>query len=237
MIKFFRKIRQNLLSEGKTGKYFKYAVGEIVLVVIGILIALSINNWNENRKTKQFEYRILNDIRMGMEGNLWQLNMSLIANRKSIESADIILQALGENLPYHDSLDLHFSRSIHWSSPTFGNAGYESLKTYGTNLITNDTIRKYLTFYDNAWIKVLEQRQDDYFFQTASPVLTKLFEKVVMRSEMKPFDYEELKFSREYISILNTSRELRIDQVYWHEKWKRELEALYEIISRELKKE
>ena len=50
MIKFFRKIRQNLLSEGKTGKYLKYAIGEIVLVVIGILIALQINNWNEKRK-------------------------------------------------------------------------------------------------------------------------------------------------------------------------------------------
>ncbi|MBT8316904.1 MAG: hypothetical protein HKP59_04710 [Lutibacter sp.] len=50
MIKFFKKIRQNLLSEGKTGKYFKYAIGEIILVVIGILIALGINNWNENRK-------------------------------------------------------------------------------------------------------------------------------------------------------------------------------------------
>ena len=52
MIKFFRKIRQNLLSEGKTGKYLQYAIGEILLVVIGILIALSINNWNENQKTK-----------------------------------------------------------------------------------------------------------------------------------------------------------------------------------------
>jgi len=50
MIKFFRKIRQNLLMENKTGKYFKYAIGEIVLVVIGILIALQINNWNEGRK-------------------------------------------------------------------------------------------------------------------------------------------------------------------------------------------
>ena len=60
MIKFFRKIRQNLLMEnlsaeqaGKTSKYFKYAIGEIVLVVIGILIALSINNWNEKRKQKE----------------------------------------------------------------------------------------------------------------------------------------------------------------------------------------
>ena len=53
MIKFFRKIRQKLLSENKFSKYLLYAVGEIVLVVIGILIALSINNWNENRKIEQ----------------------------------------------------------------------------------------------------------------------------------------------------------------------------------------
>ncbi len=56
MIKFFRKIRQNLLMENKTSKYFKYAIGEIILVVIGILIALQINNWNENRiKTDEIE--------------------------------------------------------------------------------------------------------------------------------------------------------------------------------------
>jgi hypothetical protein len=49
MIKFFKKIRQNLLLEGKTRKYLKYAVGEIALVVIGILTAVSINNWNGKR--------------------------------------------------------------------------------------------------------------------------------------------------------------------------------------------
>ena len=66
MIKFFRKIRLNLLSEGKTGKYLKYAVGEIVLVVFGILIALQINNANENRKTngikKEYYRQILVDL-------------------------------------------------------------------------------------------------------------------------------------------------------------------------------
>ena len=53
MIKFFRKIRQKLLSENKFSKYLVYAIGEIVLVVIGILIALQINNWNENRKNEE----------------------------------------------------------------------------------------------------------------------------------------------------------------------------------------
>ena len=66
MIKFFRKIRQNSLSEGKTGKYLKYAVGEIVLVVIGILIALQVNNWNENRIAKKdsqnYHDRLIEDL-------------------------------------------------------------------------------------------------------------------------------------------------------------------------------
>ncbi|MGB5395146.1 MAG: DUF6090 family protein, partial [Lutimonas sp.] len=50
MISFFRKIRQNLLSQRNTSKYLKYALGEIILVVLGILIALQVNNWNELRK-------------------------------------------------------------------------------------------------------------------------------------------------------------------------------------------
>lgn len=71
MIKFFRHIRQQLLSEGKTGKYLKYAIGEIILVVVGILIALQINNWNQNRlqrvKTQNYIENIKNDLLIDME--------------------------------------------------------------------------------------------------------------------------------------------------------------------------
>ena len=62
MIKFFRKIRYDLMEQNKTGKYFKYAIGEIVLVVIGILIALSINNWNEQYKDSIKEKEYLGDV-------------------------------------------------------------------------------------------------------------------------------------------------------------------------------
>ena len=71
MIKFFRKIRQNLLMENKTGKYLKYAFGEIILVVIGILIALQINNVNEISKQKQqvkkYEQNIVSELRNDLE--------------------------------------------------------------------------------------------------------------------------------------------------------------------------
>lgn len=59
MIKFFRHIRQNVIMENKTSKYFKYAIGEIVLVVIGILIALQINTWNEGRKARANEVKVV----------------------------------------------------------------------------------------------------------------------------------------------------------------------------------
>jgi len=85
MIKFFRKIRQNLLMENKTGKYFKYAIGEIILVVIGILIALQINNWNENRKKEKLkdEYKIalINDYTK----DTIQVNARLLRNSYRIE--------------------------------------------------------------------------------------------------------------------------------------------------------
>ncbi|WP_019671146.1 DUF6090 family protein [Eudoraea adriatica] len=78
MIKFFKKIRQHLLSEGKTGKYLKYAIGEIVLVVIGILIALQINNWNELRKIHIQDIEFLNNLKVELS-----VDISSLRERKS----------------------------------------------------------------------------------------------------------------------------------------------------------
>ncbi|NNF86681.1 MAG: hypothetical protein HKM26_09010, partial [Winogradskyella sp.] len=63
MKKFFRKIGFDLMEKNKTGKYVKYAFGEIILVVFGILIALSINNWNENRKDVQIQLQLLKELK------------------------------------------------------------------------------------------------------------------------------------------------------------------------------
>ncbi len=79
MIKFFRKIRQKLLSENKFSKYLLYAIGEIVLVVIGILIALSINNSNEYHKTRKTALAYLNSLHEEFEFNLALLDTTISA--------------------------------------------------------------------------------------------------------------------------------------------------------------
>lgn len=88
MIKFFRKIRYNLMEQSKTGKYFKYAIGEIILVVIGILIALSINNWNEGRKEVIKERQLLNNLQGEFKDNLQDLDSIAIEVNKVISSLE-----------------------------------------------------------------------------------------------------------------------------------------------------
>ena len=70
MINFFRKTRKKLAHENKSAKYLRYAIGEIVLVVVGILIALSINNWNEQRKAVQNEIATVNELYNELDKNL-----------------------------------------------------------------------------------------------------------------------------------------------------------------------
>jgi len=77
MIKLFRHIRQNLIMENNTSKYLKYAIGEIVLVVIGILIALQVNNWNENRRSIIKKEKLLNALKIEFISNLTQLEKVL----------------------------------------------------------------------------------------------------------------------------------------------------------------
>ncbi len=92
MIKLFRKIRQNLLSEGKTGKYLKYAIGEIVLVVIGIVIALQLNNWNESRKNEEEFKAVLQQIFTIIDQDSENIKLIRYQLSEQIEIIDNIVQ-------------------------------------------------------------------------------------------------------------------------------------------------
>jgi len=107
MIKFFRKIRYNLMENNKTGKYLKYAIGEIVLVVIGILIAVQINNWNEHRKN----IKLVNTYKRNLIENLVKdslnINRTLITINEDLkEIEDFEHRVSKSNAPFDTILQI-----------------------------------------------------------------------------------------------------------------------------------
>lgn len=96
MIKFFRKIRYDLMEESKIGKYIKYAIGEIVLVVIGILIALSLNNWNEQRVINLSINSYLTALKEETQNNIEGLNLFIHRIDKDIANTVLALTELNK---------------------------------------------------------------------------------------------------------------------------------------------
>lgn len=103
MISLFRKIRQKLLSHlpSRATRYFAYALGEIVLVVIGILIALQINNWNENRKDRIKEQKVLIELKTLFEENITQLENKILIRKNIIKKAGEIFLTLTIKKRFH----------------------------------------------------------------------------------------------------------------------------------------
>ena len=91
MIKFFKHIRQNLILEGKTGKYLKYAVGEIALVVIVILIALQLNTSKENKEKSDLGYKYLTEMKLEVQGDIFMLDTHIRGLEISITNQEAAL--------------------------------------------------------------------------------------------------------------------------------------------------
>ncbi len=87
MFRFFRQIRQKLLTENRVSKYLLYALGEIVLVVIGILIALQVNNWNEERKERQVEKKYFHNLKNDLFTDMEKLEYMIGISQDKVEAA------------------------------------------------------------------------------------------------------------------------------------------------------
>ncbi len=140
MLKFFRRIRQNMINENKTGKYIKYAIGEIILVVVGILIALQINNWNEERKDhileKEYLTRLLEDIKFDIS---WVNNYILDRYKRKVENLEKGKAYYQGNYVIKDTLQ--FLKNIGYGG-VFGNAAFNLNKNTYNELISTGNLRK-----------------------------------------------------------------------------------------------
>jgi hypothetical protein len=163
MIKFFRKIRYDLMEKNKTGKYFKYAIGEIILVVIGILIALNINNWNENRKLKKAKTEYYIQLVEELNLDIKESEPHLKKIEQSISGYDTYLTIFETpNMPL-DSIYLNIKKVDPIFAPTrFNTKTIEVLKSTGDIKLMPKTIRNLLIRLENQHNLYYDENDTNY---------------------------------------------------------------------------
>ena len=239
MIKFFRKIRQNLLLEGKTGKYFKYAIGEIILVVIGILIALAINNWNEARKNRVKEKDILLEIAETLEVNAKTLDSSILWGNRSIKQRQNYLTTVKKKKPYNDTMQQGFQRmNLGFSRTTLSKSGYEMLKISGFDLLKSKSLKKQILRLFEVTYPYLELRENDNHLNIIQEhVQSYYWQNFIDTDSGKfPINYEQLLNDNCFYEMINTYMEREALLRHWKVETLDENNLVLQLINDELKK-
>lgn len=212
MIKFFRKIRQQLMTEGKVKKYMLYAISEIFLVVIGILIALSLNNWNEFRKNRQTENKLLIELRENLLINKSRLENDLLIEQQSIDAIDLITNHLDNRRPYHDSLDLHFNNAFFSPDIILTKSGFISLQSKGFEIILSDELRKeIIDLFEVSYGHLISEtvRLEDQFWPSSVLPLKHKHFRPTDENHTKPVDYAALMNDVVYLNTMLDRRTFR----------------------------
>lgn len=212
MISFFRKIRQSLLGENKIGNYIKYAIGEILLVVIGILIALQVNTWNEIHQQAKLEKRILIEIDNNLMDDLIDVQDEIESFEITMRLDSILIQHFKSGQPFTDSIGafLHVVEMSPHLSP--GQNGYKLLESKGIDVVSVDSLRMQISnLYERSYPYYMTYARERFQIieSEIKPYWTRNF--YIEKHEQWPFrkripvDYDQLLDDRHFIPLIQVS--------------------------------
>ena len=255
MIKFFRKIREKLISENKISKYLLYAIGEILLVMIGILLALQVNNWNETRKLKLKENEILKEILRDVEETNSEIVGDMFGHLTMLRSAQMLKDQISQLNPDTNQLSSYYRSSAHDLQIYPKTGGFETLKSQGLEIITNDSLRKnisdlYQLDYtrltnfgrltpESSIIETLLPYTVKHFRTSAQntreiKIIAPLLDTKIMRNLIELKSIDDLKNDEEFFVILEHTMQLRTYKILLHRKALMNGVGVAELIEKEL---
>lgn len=191
MIKFFRNIRQSSLMKNKTSTYLKYAIGEIALVMVGILLALQVSNWNQDRQKEALELDLLKKLKEDLTSMNGDVSADLKTMRLGDRSHFRILDYIKENRSYKDSMsfDFHWLIKDEYIYPVIST--YDLMKREGLNIVQNDSIRQGIQVaFENVFPRLI--RTNAFY-----PNIEEFFSPYFQRN-FSPNDNSELIFTEQF---------------------------------------
>jgi hypothetical protein len=239
MIKFFRKIRQKMLTENKFSKYLIYAIGEIVLVVIGILIALAVAEWNNSRHSRKTEIRLLKELHKGLGQDFNTINEELEKINICIASIIELDSLLNLNVPKADEhLYELFGNVYGMRNLNLNKALYEDLKSTGFGIIKDEKLRsQIINVFENNYKSIEGFKQIEVFVNEVNrPYYLTNFVSLEFTKYAKPIDINMLWEDSYYKNIVNYRLvTLQINQRDYYPKTLYELKILLDMIEQNVK--
>lgn len=241
MIKFFRKIRRKLLTDNKLGRYLIYAIGEIALVMIGILLAFQANQWKEDKTEQELEIKLITEIQNGLKSDLIDVKINHEWQKNILKNQYIVIDWLQSDLEFNDSITYHFSMATKRTSFLVSKAPFESLKEFGLNRVSNDSIKhKIIRLYDvlyPQYEKVISMYyiQDEKLFDAG----INYFEDWNMSPTVftnRPINISELKADRSVLMRFKNLTNYNMYLVATNSKMEKLLIEIIDLIELELKK-
>jgi len=249
MANFFRGIRRGLLQNNRVVKYLFYALGEILLVVIGILIALQLNNWAENRKNKLDVSNLLNAVKLDNTRNLQQLELKIAQSKHIRAHIKGLLLHMGPDISSKepriiDSLLFNSFSVVTFNPQTAAILNITASKNFG--LVTHDGLRKRILEWDAnfQWVKNIEN-SSGHVYKTI--VLPYFYKHISLVRLDRQFDTESVQLPASSIIVDNRMvlRELEAQNIledhYYNagkllnrlESFQKDLESLNLLLNRE----
>ena len=241
MIRSFRTIRQSLLAQDRVTRYLTYAVGEIVLVVIGIFLALQLNNWNAERKEHSKELGLLAEMRSNLQADLKDCRYNIRTNQRLLRGNEAVLKHLEERTPFHDSLRIHYGNLFGSTVLTANTSAFDNLRSIGFDLIRNDSLRRSITsLYSEryTYLDKLERGYDSHLQMV--DIGPHIHAKVVMDTVWKsgyPIDPVLLMDDNAFKGVVRMNVFTRTYMIGVYQGLEQRILTLMEMIDRELERQ
>lgn len=158
MINFFRRIRQNMIKDNRVSKYLLYAIGEIILVVIGILIALGINNWNEKENNINQANKHLETIRLNLNDDIIQAQNLLAESQTTVDYSNIFLDQFKTLKPFDNNIQMYIIYLMFERNIEVNDSGFTALLNSNSMAFVDEDLQvKILNYYRH--IEQLKSRE------------------------------------------------------------------------------
>lgn len=242
MIKFFRHIRKQLIAGGQTRKYLKYALGEVILVMIGILLALQVNNWNEKRKLRQTQSIYLKGLKQNLLDSRKELDRVIEESMVTVSALNNLVNEVrkSDTQMSHQDIDSLLMYGMSYTKFQSRQGVIDELISSGqVSIIDNDYLRSEIASWDGNLINIREveemgkkgfydyaERLGAYFDFSGLTPQSEIFENQLLSNFFK-----DLKTRNTIANNRETSR--RLSAAY--EDKRRHVDTLIQVINQELK--